>query len=142
MDDSFEEKMQNWRKKYTDPEMRIEELFRNYNVSTELIKRTPNLHELLDRVLIEYIKRLDEIPGKDLAHPTDETFSEFDREKLRSLIMFSSQAVLLKENSELFKALEEKNSQLIQTTQELKKSNEELKALNSHYLNRYQSLHY
>ncbi len=135
MDDSFEEKMQNWRKKYTDPEMRIEELFRNYNVSTELIKRTPNLHEFLDRVLLEYIKRLDEIPGKDLAHPTDEAFSEFDREKLRSLIMFSSQAVLLKENSEIFKALEEKNDQLIRTTEELRKSNEELKTLNSQYLN-------
>ncbi len=135
MENSFEEKMQGWRKKYADPEMKIEELFRNYNVSTELIKRTPNLNNLLDRMLLEYIKRLDEIPGKDLAHPTDEGFSDFDREKLRSLIMFSSQAVLLKENSELFKALEEKNKELAQKTEELKQSNSELKALNSQYLN-------
>ncbi len=133
--EQFEEKMQGWRKKYADPELKIEELSRNYNVSTELIKRTPNLNSLLDRMLLEYIKRLDEIPGKDLAHPTDEAFSDFDREKLRSLIMFSTHAVLLKENSELFKALEEKNHQLLQTTQELKKSNAELKSLNEQYLN-------
>ena len=135
MNQEFEKNMKVWRKKYADPEMRIEELFRNYNVSTEMIKRTPNLHELLDLVLLEYIKRLDEIPGKDLSRPSDSEFSEYDREKLRSLIMFSSQAVLLKENGEIFNALEIKNKELEETTQKLEKANQELRALNRQYLN-------
>jgi len=135
MDRDFEKNMKIWREKYADPKMRIEELFRNYNVSTEMIKRTPNLHDLLDMVLLEYIKRLDEIPGKDLSHPSGSEFSEYDREKLRSLIMFSSQAVLLKENSEIFSALEMKNKELEETTRKLEQSNSELKALNRQYLN-------
>lgn len=135
MNGDFEQNIKTWRKKYADPEMRIDELFRNYNISTELIKRTPSLHDLFDRVLLEYIKRLDEIPGKDLSHPSGPEFSEYDREKLRSLIMFSSQAVLLKENSEIFKALEEKNAELLKTAKKLEKANEELKALNRQYLN-------
>ncbi|NOY79084.1 MAG: HAMP domain-containing histidine kinase [Calditrichaeota bacterium] len=135
MSQDFEKNMKIWREKYADPEMRIEELFRNYNVSTEMIKRTPNLHDLLDLVLLEYIKRLDEIPGKDLSRPSGSEFSEYDREKLRSLIMFSSQAVLLKENSEIFNALEIKNKELEETTQELEKANTELKSLNRQYLN-------
>jgi len=135
MDRDFEKNMKIWREKYADPKMRIEELFRNYNVSTEMIKRTPNLHDLLDMVLLEYIKRLDEIPGKDLSHPSGSEFSEYDREKLRSLIMFSSQAVLLKENSEIFNTLEMKNKELEETTRKLEQSNSELKALNRQYLN-------
>jgi len=117
-----------WRERYSNPELRIQELCRNYDVSIELIKRIPNFQELLDRILLEYIRRFEEIPGKDLARFRDPDFSDFDLEKLRSLVMFATHAVLLKETSEIFRALEEKNYQLEQ-------ANRRLQDLNRYYLN-------
>jgi signal transduction histidine kinase len=122
-------------KRYTDPEMQIEELFRNYNVSTELIKRTTNQQELLDLILEEYIDRLDEIPGVDLVNVDELDFKVPVRSKLRSLILFASQAVLLKEKADLFRELEVKNKKLRETTTKLDKKNEKLKEMNQQYLN-------
>ena len=92
-----------WRTRQADSELQIEELFRNYNVSTELIKRTNNQQELLDLILEEYIDRFEEIPGVDLVNVDEMDFKTSDREKLRSLILFASQAVLLNEKAEMFK---------------------------------------
>jgi|Deesub1362B_J571_1020462.scaffolds.fasta_scaffold03029_4 signal transduction histidine kinase len=135
MDKTMELGVADWKTKYSNPELQIRELFRNYNISTELIRKTTNLEELLDLILQEYIERFDEIPGVDLVN-VDKMDNRLPvREKLRSLIMFASQAVLLKENAEIFRELERKTRQLEKKTEELKKANQELEQLNHQYLN-------
>lgn len=115
--------------------LRLEELFRNYNISLDLIKKTTNKEELLENILDEYINRFNEIPKTNLiAVDQDEKWS-VEKEKVKSLIMFATQALMLKENSELYAALTEKNKQLHELTQKQKETNNNLKRLNSHYLN-------
>ncbi len=120
---------------YADPELQIKELFRNYNVSTELLKHTTNHKELVDLILEEYLNRLDEIPGVDFVN-VDKVENRWPiQEKLRSLILFASQAVLLKEKSEIFRELEITNQKLLATTDKLNRKNEKLKEMNHQYLN-------
>jgi len=135
MNDKITESVDSLLERYGDPELRMKELFRNYNLSLELIKNVTNSQDLLDLILREYLDRFDELPGKDFVHPTEGTFSIADREKFRSLVMFATQAILLKENAEIFHALEQNNQELIQTTEELKRANEKLKKMNAQYLN-------
>jgi len=125
--------LQELRKKYSNVDLRIEELCRNYKVSTDLIRKATNLKEFLDSILKEYIDRLEEIPGKNLVESNK--LSDFEKEKLRSLIMFATQAVLLKENAEIYEALEKKNRELMRLTASLRRANKRLREMNSHYLN-------
>jgi len=115
--------------------LRLRELFRNYEVSLELIQNAKNPDELLDQILDEYIKRLDEIPGTDLLATYESENTSFNKEKLKSLIMFATQATMLKENADYLAALEAKNQQLKELARDLKSSNEKLQKLNAHYLN-------
>jgi len=127
--------VEDWRSKYANPETQIKELFRNYNISTELIKRSTDFEDLLDLILEEYSNRLDEMPGVDLVN-VDKLDQKWPiREKLRSLIMFASQAVLLKENAVVFNKLEDSNQQLAELTRKLDKKNAKLKEINHQYLN-------
>ncbi|HHM23951.1 MAG TPA: HAMP domain-containing histidine kinase [Bacteroidetes bacterium] len=128
-------KSPDWRTKYSNPELQIQELFRNYNISTELIRKTTNLEELLDLILKEYVDRFEEIPGVDLVNVDKMGEKSPVREKLRSLIMFASHAVLLKENAEIFKELERANRKLAKKTRQLEEKNRQLKQLNHQYLN-------
>ena len=134
MNDKIGESVDTLLEKYGDPNLRMEELFRNYNLSLELIKNVTNSQDLLDLILREYLDRFDELPGKDFVHPTEASFSVTDQEKLRSLVMFATQAILLKENAEIFQALEQKNQELIQAAGELKQANKNLQKLNMQYL--------
>ncbi len=115
--------------------LRLEELFRNYNVSLDLIPKETNPEALIDRVLDEYIARFEEIPGEDVISLHQGKGGLTQREKLKSLLMFSAQAVLLHENARVYRQLEEINRELRSKTEELEKANEELRRLNSHYLN-------
>jgi len=126
MKNTLQFRVSDTRKEYADPELQIEELFRNYNVNTELIKRTTNKQELLDLILEEYISRFDEIPGLDLVNLNELDFKFPIREKLRSLILFASQAVLLKEKAEVFHDLEVSNKKLQDMTKKLHKKNNKL----------------
>ena len=116
-------------------DLRLEELFRNYELSLELISNAKNPDELLDQILEEYIKRLDEIPATDLKATYDSEYPSYDKEKLKSLIMFATQASMLKENADYLSAIELKNQHLKEMASDLKTSNEKLQKLNSHYLN-------
>jgi signal transduction histidine kinase len=115
--------------------LRLRELFRNYELSLELIQNAKNPDELLDQILEEYIKRFDEIPGTDLMATYESKNPSFNKEKLKSLIMFATQATMLKENADYLGAMELKNHQLKELARDLKASNEKLQKLNSHYLN-------
>ena len=120
---------------YVDPESQIKELFRNYNVSTKLLKHTTNHKELIDLILEEYLNRLNEIPGVDLVNVDKNENTWPIQEKLRSLILFASQAVLFKEKAEIFRELENTNLKLLETTEKLNRKNEKLKEMNHQYLN-------
>jgi len=135
MEKVLDMKATDWRSKYSNPELQIQELFRNYNISTELIRKSTNLEELLDIILKEYVARFDEMPGVDLVNVDKMDAKSPLREKLRSLIMFASQAVLLKENAEIFKELERTNKKLKRKTRQLEEKNRELEQLNHQYLN-------
>ena len=128
MKKQFHEKTEEWALERKKIELEIRELSRNYNISLELIEKTTNKQELIEAILNEYIVRLNEIPDTDInkLHQQDEI--DYQKEKLKSLIMFATQAASLKEKAELYKKLEEKN-------RELKIKNNELKIKNEHYLN-------
>ncbi len=128
-------KVNGLRSKHPNPELQIEELFRNYDISTELIKKSTNLEELLDSILTEYIDRFDEIPGLDLVKvdQIDETMPA--RGKLKSLLMFASQAIVLKENAEIFDERENSNRKLRKVSNRLEKQNKQLEQMNRQYLN-------
>lgn len=116
-------------------DLRLSELFRNYELSLELIQNAKNPDELLDQILEEYIKRLDEMPGTDLMATFESKDASANKEKLKSLIMFATQASMLKENADYLAALEHKNQTLKEMARDLKHSNQKLQKLNSHYLN-------
>ena len=131
MENTLELKLDKWQRKQPDPEVQMKELFRNYNVSTELIKRTTNQKELLDLILREYIDRFEEIPGEDLVNmgnPINE--KRPIQEKLRSLVLFASQAAILKEKSEVFRELEISNKKLRETSKKLSQKNTQLEQMN------------
>ncbi len=124
-------------KKVTEKELlqtRLEELCRLYNVSLDLIERTTTRDELVDRILEEYVLRFEEIPGTDLAEqrrPAD----LYEKEKIRSLLMFATQAVGLKEKADVYEQLRTSHQDLQRVTRELREANQKLEALNRHYLN-------
>jgi signal transduction histidine kinase len=115
--------------------IRLEELCRNFNVSLDLIPKAVSPEQFVDRVLDEYISRFEEIPGEDVLSLHEGKGGLPQREKLRSLLMFSTQAVLLHENARVYKQLEEAYRELQAKTDELTQANEELRRLNAQYLN-------
>ncbi|MDZ7373571.1 MAG: HAMP domain-containing histidine kinase [candidate division KSB1 bacterium] len=114
--------------------VRLEELCRNFHVSLDLIPKAVSPEELIDRVLDEYISRFEEIPGEDVLSLHEGKGGLTEREKLRSLLMFSAQAVLLHENARVYRQLEEAYRELRVRSEELAKANDELRRLNAHYL--------
>ena len=135
MENSAGPKLEEWRTKYSNPELQIRELFRNYNINTELIKKTTDLDGLLDLILKEYIDRFDEVPGVDLVK-VDEIDEKWPvREKLKSLLMFATQATILKENAEIFCELERSNKRLKRESKKLEKQNSQLEQISEQYLN-------
>ncbi|MBN1349987.1 HAMP domain-containing histidine kinase [candidate division KSB1 bacterium] len=116
-------------------ELRLKELFRNYEVSLDLIKNATNREQLIDRILEEYMKRLSEIPQTDLVAVAEADSFSIEKEKVQSMMMFAIQAVLLKENADLYVALDKKKQELESLRQHQERANKHLKQLNSHYLN-------
>lgn len=113
---------------------RLQELCRLYNVSLDLIERTTTRDELIDRILDEYIFRFEEIPGTDLVEEKQPA-GKYEKEKIRSLVMFATQAVGLKEQADVHERLRHSNEELQRVTQELRQANQRLETLNRHYLN-------
>ncbi len=116
-------------------DLKVAELDQIYELSLELLKKSQDPDRLLDALLDEYIRRFSELSGMDLLRDVENYPDEKSREKMRSLIMFSKQAELIKENADYQAKLKERNRELAQLTQKLRRANQELKRLNSHYLN-------
>lgn len=115
-------------------QVRLQELCRLYDISLDLIQRATTPDELVERILDEYIFRFEQIPGTDLTEERRPA-GKVEKEKVRSLIMFATQAVGLKENADVYEQLRLSNEELQRVTQELRETNRRLQALNRHYLN-------
>jgi serine/threonine-protein kinase RsbW len=76
----------------------LAELCRIHEIGIDLIERSHDVDDLLDRVLEEYEKRLSDLPADALdarsAAPRPESL-----QKLRALVMFATQASALKEKA-------------------------------------------
>lgn len=97
----------------------LAELCRIHDIGIELIERSHDLDELLDRVLEEYEQRLREIP--DAALTADDAPDEA-RSKLRALVMFARQAAALKEKATAATALRRHAEVLEQVNVELQQT--------------------
>ncbi len=72
-----------------------------YEKGLELLRSEPEPKELLLKVLDEYTTRFSELPNFSTDILDDENFDEESKEKLKSLILFGTQAALIKENSRI-----------------------------------------
>jgi signal transduction histidine kinase len=113
----------------------LAELCRIHEIGLDLIERSHDLDELLDRVLDEYESRLQALPSDALdardGGPDPESLRE-----LRGLVMFATQAAALKEKAvaagELKRRaamLEESNARLIAALDEARRSHARLDAV-------------
>ncbi|HJQ74438.1 MAG TPA: histidine kinase dimerization/phospho-acceptor domain-containing protein [Gaiellaceae bacterium] len=76
----------------------LAELCRIHEVGLDLIERSHDVDELLNRVLEEYERRLRELPGDALDGRAGKPGPESVK-KLRALVMFATQAAALKEKA-------------------------------------------
>lgn len=83
-----------------------DELFKK---GLELIKTVPKSQELFLMILDEYEDRLSELPPTDLQLENLEKLDENLKEKIKALILFGTQAVLLNENAQMQKQLKTLN---------------------------------
>jgi nitrogen-specific signal transduction histidine kinase len=77
----------------------LTELCRIHDISLDLIERSTDLDDLLERILEEYEARLSDLPNDALDMRAD-SLSLATAKKLRALTMFASQAVALKARAE------------------------------------------
>jgi len=110
----------------------LAELCRIHEIGLDLIERSHDIDELLDRVLEEYQSRLAALPSDALDARSGAPNPESLR-KLRGLVMFATQAAALKEKavaaSELKRRaamLEESNARLVVALDETKRSHARL----------------
>jgi len=80
-----------------------------YSKGLELIENEPKPRELLLKILDDYLERLDEIPAVGMTLENLDELDEATREKIRSLVLFGAQAVLIKENARTQKDLRKAN---------------------------------
>lgn len=80
-----------------------------YDKGLELIEKEPESKQLLTSILDDYLKRLDALPPTDISLQKLESYDEEIQEKIKSLILFGTQAVLIRQNSLMQKKLSETN---------------------------------
>ncbi len=72
-----------------------------YEKGLELIQNEPHPKELLLKVLDEYTNRFEDLPNFDSQMLSSNGFDDDTKEKLKSLVLFGTQAALIKENSRI-----------------------------------------
>lgn len=75
----------------------------------ELIKNEPNPNDLLIKILDEYSKRFADLPTLESESLVDSDVDKETKEKIKSLILFGTQAALIKENSRIQNELRKVN---------------------------------
>lgn len=72
-----------------------------YEKGLDLIQNEPHPKKLLLKVLDEYMDRFADLPNFDPELLDADNFDESAKEKLKSLVLFGTQAALIKENSKI-----------------------------------------
>ena len=97
-----------------------------YERGLELIKNEPEPKKLMLDILDEYMERLSQIPPVDLNSSDFDSLDNETKEKVKSLVLFGTQAVLVRENAKaqhnLRKANENYRDLLSVVTHEFKNS--------------------
>jgi signal transduction histidine kinase len=75
----------------------------------ELIRKERLPKALMLEILDQYSVRLEDLEGVDLSIENLENHNEITREKIKSLVLFGIQAVLIKENAQLISELKRSN---------------------------------
>ncbi len=105
-----EEELQEIESKYLgEVNVGLEHYRRLFDKGLDLIKKEPQPKKLLLSILDDYQKRLETMPAIDLSVTHLDALDEKTREQVKSLILFGTQAVLIKENSDIQKNLREVN---------------------------------
>lgn len=86
-------------------EAELEELCRVHDISLELIGRSDDPDDLMELVLDELERRLDEIPVHALGNTAEPALDENGHAKVRALVAFAGQAAALKERAEASRLL-------------------------------------
>src|SRR5262245_38823549 len=92
----------------------LAELCRIHEIGLDLIDRSHDLDELLDRVLEEYQARLAALPS-DALDPRSGSPQPESLRKLRGLVMFATQAAALKEKAVAAQELKRRAKMLEET---------------------------
>jgi PAS domain-containing protein len=98
----------------------LAELCRIHNVGLEMIDRSHDMDELLDRVLEEYERRLEALADETLGRGAPPSYEE--AQKLRALIMFATHAAALMDKAETSTALRRWADQLQRMNEELERA--------------------
>jgi len=80
-----------------------------FNQGLELIRRERLPKALLLEILDQYAARLEELQGVDLSVENIDNHDYATREKIKSLVLFGIQSVLINENSQLIAELKQSN---------------------------------
>jgi len=94
----------------------LQELCRIHDIGLEMIERSDDVDELLDRILDEYEERLDGLGSASLARPGA------GQVKVRALVMFAAQAAALKEKAALTAELKRRSEALEHTNEALRRA--------------------
>ncbi len=95
--------------KLGDIELGREEYKRLYEKSLDLIRSEPKPRNLLLKVLDDYLEHLDSMPAVDLSVTNLDNLDTKTKEKVRSMILFGTQAALIRENAEIQENLRKAN---------------------------------
>ncbi len=95
--------------KLGDIELGREEYKRLYEKGLDLIQTEPEPRNLLLKVLDDYLEHLDDMPAVDLSLTNLDKLDRGTKEKLRSMILFGTQAALIRENAKIQEDLRKAN---------------------------------
>jgi len=83
---------------------------RLYDKGLKLIQSEPQPKKLLLHILDDYLERLEDMPPIDLSVTNLDKLDKKTKEQVKALILFGTQAALIKENSDTQKNLNEANA--------------------------------
>ena len=81
-----------------------------YERGLELIKNEPEPKKLMIDILDEYLERLDDLPPVHIGASGFDHLDEQTKEKVKSLVLFGTQAVLVRENAKIQAKLRQANA--------------------------------
>jgi len=82
-------------------ELSLKDYKKLFNKGLSLIESEPEPRQLLNSILEEYQNRLEELPAIDLSREGIEKLPPDVQEKVKSLVLFGTQAVLINDNAKI-----------------------------------------